>query len=182
MAGNTYKDDDKVLRNGITAARNYLLGRALSEAALWCIVTLGAAAVVMLAAELTLYLPAFWRITVLALALISLLGVAAWRAVRAAVRFGGLSRVARELELSHPELRGRLSSALEFTALERARFGESLELMRAAVEQARSLVDSHAKIHAFGVKVLERERKNIRLARRLAAALLGLFIDRKSVV
>ncbi len=164
------------LTRAISYLRSYLVKIALGEAALWVAVTLCSAALAMLCAEKLFYLPAAWKIGVLALAGLSLLTVASWRVTLVVLRFGSLTGSARELEKAHPVLKTRLSAALEFCRLTEARYGQSGELMDAAVEQASGLVSDRVEVRRMCGQVLTGERRRSRIALWISAALAGAFM------
>ncbi|MBW7996196.1 MAG: hypothetical protein FVQ81_06430 [Candidatus Glassbacteria bacterium] len=168
--------DNRVFLERMAVARRFMLARAIAEAALWCAVVLSASALVMLIAERTFYLPAVWRILTLALVAASLLGVAAWRLTGAITSFGSLWKAAAALERVHPELKNRLSAALEFVRLARARFGQSTALMHAAVAQARKLLENGKEVRRLCERALRPSRKRMRVALRISAVLAAAFM------
>ncbi len=176
VRGKKMTDARGALRERMSYVRRYSIRIALAEATLWCAVVVCASALAMLCAEKWFYLPAAIRICVLILFGSCLLTVAFWRFTHAITRFGALAGNARELEKTHPKLKTRLSSALEFCALSGAKYGQSTALMDAAVEQACALIEDRAEVRKLCAGVLSDVRKRSGRALRIAVLLAGAFM------
>jgi len=134
------------------------------------------ACLALITVEKNFYLPAAWRIALLAAAFCLLAAVllyGLWRAVR---DYGSLYNVARAIDCRFPHFKNRLETALEFSSAGVEEQLYSQELARAAVEQAAGLVKDSSTVRSLVTQVLEGFQKKVRLEEYFFSGLAALFL------
>ncbi|MEA2063622.1 MAG: hypothetical protein U9P14_08000, partial [Gemmatimonadota bacterium] len=170
----------RTVLSGLRAVRRRIWSILLQRAAVLLVNIALAAGLVLFLTERNVFLPAGWRIAILAVLAALLALLALWRVAWAARSYGTILKVAAAIDHRRPEFRNRLTSAVELSLVLKAR-GQypgiySGDLLEAALVQAAGLISRPSALRSLAGRVCAVNLKKLRLEYGLAAALAVLFL------